>query len=251
MVYDEPYRWVEAVSNRREYLEEQLKTASPVVALPYDRGIAIVTFSSGTPKLYEIYDRIVMGGLGHPADLERLRAMILDMAHLEGFNRSPSDVTSRRLIQFGLAPSVKQAFEEIYRAPYIAKLLFAELGTNPEQDRYTTLQFDGAFAASDRYGVLAAAESFEGRMRAHLDGLSGPRERDLTTALREGFWTWGVGAADPSAEEGGIEAVLRDAVSGRISEAAVLDRHLPGLSKYRVLSHEELEPIIAAWRTRP
>ncbi len=46
----------------------------------------------------------------------------------------------------------------------------AELGTNPERDRYTILQFDGAFAASDRYGVLAATELFEGRMRARRPG---------------------------------------------------------------------------------
>ena len=54
-----------------------------------------------------------MGGTGHPADVERLRMTLLDMAHMEGFNRSVKDVTLKRLLQFGLAPALKQNFEEI------------------------------------------------------------------------------------------------------------------------------------------
>ena len=34
-MYEEPYRWVEAVGNRRQYLDEQFKQGSPVVALSY------------------------------------------------------------------------------------------------------------------------------------------------------------------------------------------------------------------------
>ena len=30
---EEPYRWVEAISNRREYIEHQLSGGSPIVAL--------------------------------------------------------------------------------------------------------------------------------------------------------------------------------------------------------------------------
>ena len=71
-MYEEPYRWVEAVGNRRPYLDEQFKQGSPVVALSYDAGILLATVSKGTPKLYEIYDRIALGGMGHPADLEKL-----------------------------------------------------------------------------------------------------------------------------------------------------------------------------------
>ena len=52
--------------------------------------------------------------MGHPADLEKLRFSLLEMAHVEGFNRSPSDVTGARLMKYGLAPTIKQAFEEIY-----------------------------------------------------------------------------------------------------------------------------------------
>ncbi|MGH7258935.1 MAG: proteasome subunit alpha, partial [Nitrospiraceae bacterium] len=127
-MYEEPYKWVEAVGNRRHYLDEQFRRGSPVVAASYADGIVLVTYTRGTPKLYEIYDRLALGGMGHPADLEKLRFTLLEMAHVEGFNRSPSDVTGSRLLKNGLAPIVKQAFEEIYKAPFIVKMLLAELG---------------------------------------------------------------------------------------------------------------------------
>ena len=98
-MYEEPYRWVEAVGNRRTYLDEQFRQGSPVVALGYDGGLLLTTVSKGTSKLYEIYDRIALGGMGHPADLEKLRFSLLEMAHTEGFNRSPSDVTGSRLVK--------------------------------------------------------------------------------------------------------------------------------------------------------
>ena len=112
-MYEEPYRWIEAVGNRRQYLDEQFTKGAPVVALAYADGILMLTVSRGTPKLYEIYDRIALGGMGHPADLEKLRFSLLEMAHVEGFNRSPSDVTGARLMKYGLAPTIKQAFEAV------------------------------------------------------------------------------------------------------------------------------------------
>jgi len=36
---EEPYRWVEAIATRRDYIEMQLATGSPVVALGYNEGI--------------------------------------------------------------------------------------------------------------------------------------------------------------------------------------------------------------------
>src|SRR5574340_82904 len=138
-MYEEPYRWVEAVGNRRQYLDEQFAQGAPVVALTYADGILLVTVSRGTPKLYEIYDRIALGGMGHPADLEKLRFSLLEMAHVEGFNRSPSDVTGSRLVKYGIAPVIKQAFEEVFKAPFIVKILLAELRQKREKDAFLTI----------------------------------------------------------------------------------------------------------------
>ena len=70
-MYEEPYRWVEAVGNRRQYLDEQFKQGSPVVALTYDGGILLTTVSKGTPKIYEIY-KAECAKHGVTPDMERL-----------------------------------------------------------------------------------------------------------------------------------------------------------------------------------
>jgi len=144
-MYEEPYRWVEAVGNRRRYLDDQFKQGSPVVALTYEGGILLTTVSKGTPKLYGIYDRLALGGMGHPTDLEKLRFSLLEMAHVEGFNRSPADVTGSRLVKYGIAPLIKQAFEEVYKAPFIVRILVAELGLKAEKDSLLTINYDGTF----------------------------------------------------------------------------------------------------------
>jgi proteasome alpha subunit len=39
---DEPYRWVEAISNRREYIENELATGSPTIGLSFSEGILLL-----------------------------------------------------------------------------------------------------------------------------------------------------------------------------------------------------------------
>ncbi len=125
---EEPYRWVEAIANRREYIEHQLAGGSPIVALAYKDGVLFLTLSRERQKIFEIYDRIAMGAIGHPGDIERLRMAAIEVASTEGFTRSTQDVSLRRLASFSLSPALKAAFEQIYGPPYLARMLFAELG---------------------------------------------------------------------------------------------------------------------------
>ena len=91
---DEPYRWVEAISNRREYIEHELATGSPTIGLSFSEGILLLTFGRDRRKIFEIYDRIAIGGIGHPGDIERLRMMAIELASTEGFTRSAADVSA-------------------------------------------------------------------------------------------------------------------------------------------------------------
>ena len=68
-MYEEPYRWIEAVANRRTYLDDQFSQGNPLIGLSFEEGILLLTSHRGTPQIYEIYDRIALGGMGHPADL--------------------------------------------------------------------------------------------------------------------------------------------------------------------------------------
>lgn len=268
-MYEEPYRWVEAVGNRRQYLDEQFTKGAPVVALAYADGIVMLTVSRGTPKLYEIYDRIALGGMGHPADLEKLRFSLLEMAHVEGFNRSPSDVTGARLMKYGLAPTIKQAFEEIYKAPFIAKILLAELGTKAERDLFLTINYDGNFEESRRWAALGATSAVQARMGRYLESQPGLVQASLSQAVDIALCAWAVGSlaqisreaidgessAVPASAEKSDEATaipdraillghVRQTVGEKSLECVLLERSGPGSSKYRALRPDELGALL-------
>ena len=266
-MYEEPYRWVEAVRNRRQYLDEQFKQGSPVVALTYDGGILLMTVSKGTPKLYEIYDRLALGGMGHPTDLEKLRFSLLEMAHVEGFNRSPSDVTGSRLVKYGVAPVIKQAFEEVYKAPFIVRILVAELGQKPEKDALLTINYDGTFEEVTGHAVLAATTAIQAKMLTYLKEQQ-PATLSLAQALDLALRAWAIGSlaqqqdeadqqteAKPPASGAGVVAAaisssdaliahVRGLAGERTIECAVLDRQAPGSSKYRSLTPTDLARLL-------
>jgi proteasome alpha subunit len=256
-MYEEPYRWVEAVGNRRQYLDEQFKLGSPIVAISCDVGIVLMTMSKGTPKLYEIYDRLALGGMGHPADLEKLRFNLLEMAHVEGFNRSPSDVTGSRLVKYGVAPVIKQAFEEVFKAPFIVKIVLAELGQKAGKDSFLTINYDGTFEEKRSYAVVSATTAVEQEMVMYLQQQPmASLEQALGAAVRA--WAVGNRAQGQAREEAGeqrdgkpssdqsstdrdaLYAHLRQCLAEKLLECAVLDRQVPGPSKYRTLDPDEL-----------
>src|SRR4051812_15169291 len=109
---EEPYRWVEAIANRREYIETQLASGSPIATVGFRDGILFLTVGRARPKVFEIYDRIAMGAIGHPGDIERLRMAAIELASTEGFTRSAADVSLRRLAYYSLSPLMKTAFEQ-------------------------------------------------------------------------------------------------------------------------------------------
>ena len=133
---DEPYRWVEAISNRREYIENELATGSPTIGLSFSEGILLLTFGRDRRKIFEIYDRIAIGGI------ERLRMMAIELASTEGFTRSRADVSLCPMVTYSFSPALKQAFEQIYGPPYLARILFAEIGGSQEEDLFVCLDYE-------------------------------------------------------------------------------------------------------------
>src|SRR5881398_1819477 len=171
---EEPYRWVEAIATRRDYIEMQLATGSPVVALGYDGGILLLTV--GQQKLFEIYDRIALGAIGHPGDIERLRMAAIELASTEGFTRSAGDVSLRRLVHYSLSPVMKSAFEQVYGAPFLARMLFAEVSAKPEEDLFLRVEYDGEIAtngatfaqARNDFAALSGTQQSREQMEALL-----------------------------------------------------------------------------------
>jgi proteasome alpha subunit len=213
-------------------------------------------FTVGRQKLFEIYDRIALGAIGHPGDIERLRMAAIELASTEGFTRSAADVSLRRLAYYSLSPVMKNAFEQIYGAPFLARLLFAEIGATAADDFFLRVEYDGAISVSPaknknwRFAVLSgsrgAAEQMEGFLRKeHRD------DEELSSALQLALDTWTLGqsgAAErkeiPSREQ--ICALRAERLGDGIIEAAVLDRKTAPTVRYRPVREAELADLTVA-----
>jgi len=252
---EEPYRWVEAIANRREYIEHQLSAGSPIVALSYADGVLLFTLSRERQKVFEIYDRIAMGGIGHPGDIERLRMVAIELCSTEGFARSSHDVSLRRLANYSLSPALKSAFEQVYGAPYLARLLFAELGRGGAPDLFLRLDYDGSIhtngggfgRAFEEFGVISGTKTSAGRMEQFL------RDRETTkmhfpAALRTAAEAWSLGhlslnLGDDAGEELPAHSKIIEHRDEQLTQAAVecavLDRASTLPMTWRAISEEE------------
>jgi proteasome alpha subunit len=231
---EEPYRWLDAISNRREYIRDQLKGGTPAFAVSRPEGILLLGVGQGQSKVFEIYDRLGLVALGHPVDIEKLRQAAIEAAHLEGFNRSSRDVTLRRLISFALSSMLKNAFEQIFAPPIIAESIFAELGDTQAHDNLARLHYDGdhSYATS---AVLVAhrdsaaeVEAGEWISKNLAPGDPLPKVASVCLAagqlLNEGKSFQGVSLSEPQLQ-----------IPGKVIESALLDRQKPGPVHYRRL----------------
>ncbi len=255
---EEPYRWVEAIANRREYIEAQLAPGSPIAALGYRDGILFVTLSQTRQKIFEIYDRIAMGTIGHPGDIERLRMAAIELASTEGFTRSATDVSLRRLVHYSLSPVMKSAFEQIYGPPYLARMLFAEVGERPEEDLFLRVDYDGEIAtngatyaqARQDFAALSGTQQSRELMEALL-ATEHAQDANLETVLNSALDAWSIGhmtLQTDDAKEAPDRAAVRKHREEQLTnagiEAALLERDASRAIRYRSLSDKELRPLI-------
>ena len=206
----------------------------------------IFGFAPQPGKIYEIYDRIALGGVGHPADVEKLRMNLLDMAHLEGFNRSAQDVTSTRLLQFGIAPALKQNFEEIQRAPYIIRLLLVEL-TEQGKPNFFRMNYDGHWETFKNGTAIAGDEKVMDWLQREIQ--KQPFESySLEQALQKAAKLWDesrkIKSKDSEDEKDNeLPETLKEAFDQWYLEGAVLTEKSMSKAIYRSLSEDEINKL--------
>jgi proteasome alpha subunit len=255
---EEPYRWVEAIANRREYIETQLASGNPIAAVSFRDGILFLTVGRTGQKIFEVYNRIAMGAIGHPGDIERLRMAAIEVASTEGFTRSAADVSLRRMAHYSLSPALKTAFEQIYGAPYLARLLFAEVGATPEEDLFIRVEYDGAIATNGAtlsqrhqdYAALSGTRQSSDLMESYLKSEHKP-ESDFKSALTTALDAWSVGhmALGPEAvkelpEKSAVVKHRQEQLGTAGVEAGILERESKAAIRYRALSDEDVRSTI-------
>ena len=242
---EEPYRWLEAVGNRREYVRDQLKSGTPVFAVSLPDGILLLGVGAGHSKVFELFDRHALAALGHPADVEKIRQAAIDAAHLEAFNRAPEDVSLRRLVAFGLSPQLKTNFEQIFSAPFLVELLLAELGPEPDRDMIARLHFDGAFQLHGGGSVIAANQPEpEAAARKWLtESLAGRSGREeVAETLLQTWWclTENKSFTDALPSEAERRDGWRKGINGRVVEIGWLARQSSRRARYELLTLAQL-----------
>jgi proteasome alpha subunit len=236
-----PYDFNQSTAHRVDYVEERLRSGSPVVGVSYDGGVLLLAIKRGQRKIFEIYDQIMFAALGNQSDVEAVRLASIDFAHQEGFARSPDDVSVQRLVGFAISPPLKRSFGDPLSTPNVLRALFVEMGKTPERDAFFVLNYDGEFSSASRFAVAAGSDGSEESMRESLEKELSENIPDFAAALRAAANAWRAGMRPISDDEvpeddDPLTEALRE---GRV-EAAILDRNTPRESKFRLLREDEL-----------
>ena len=255
------YDWNQSLQQRNEYVEDRLKDGSPIVAVSFDDGILLLTLRSAQQrKVFDIYDRLIMGAIGKQSDIESLRLAAIDNAHKEGFERSPDDVSIQRLVGFALSPAIKRIYNDQQTIPLTVRAVFAEMGKTSAEDHLFVLGYDGEFAVKVGCAVAAGTPFAETEAEKVL---TEAKPATISDALKYAITAWGVGkvhlapAPERPKEDDGEEEekprdpaqAVRDLLSkGGTVEAGMLSRSSRRESKFRLLEAGEVEPLLTVYR---
>lgn len=259
-----PFEFNEAIGHRREYVEDKLREGSPVVGISFDTGLLLLTIRRTQRKVFEIYDRLIFAGIGNQSDLEAIRVGAIDVAHKEGFERSPDDVTAHRIVGFALSPPLKRLFGDQWNMPAVLRALFGELGRTPAEDVFFTLNYDGEFTQAHHFAAIAGTTEAEDRMALWLMGVGPETTRDQ--AIERALKAWAVGAMESRRSKMGkddeeepdplrdideaeqIAGLLREELKTGQVEVGLLDRQTHRESKFRLLGNADLESFLKDYR---
>jgi proteasome alpha subunit len=258
-----PYEWNESINQRNDYIEDKLKEGSPVVAVSYDNGLLLLTLRRSQRKIYEIYDRLMFSAIGNQSDIESIRTGAIDIAHREGFSRSPDDVSIQRIVGFAVSPSIKKIYADPFAAPVVLRALFAELGKKAAEDHLFIVSYDGEFISNQQMAAIAGTPFAESQMIDYLKSVTGETESTtLDNALKAAIHAWGIGRmqTDPDAEEADdsepandkkadVRAFVNERLEdGWVVEAAVLERATTRESRYRLLTESQVSGAAASFK---
>lgn len=135
------------------------------------------------------------------------------------------------------------------------------MGTKPERDTFLTVNYDGTFEEASQCAALAASPEVHKTMVAAMTKGLNEATPPLREALRIALQAWAVGSSLqrksdqeesqgatvagkaselPLPDEAALLAHLRETLSEKTIECAVLERQTPDPSKYRIIKADEL-----------
>jgi proteasome alpha subunit len=251
------YDWQQTLAEKADYADSRLQNGSPVVAVSYDEGILFLTMRKGQGKLFEVYDRLAMGALGNPSDLEAVRQFAVDFSHREGYQRSSEDVSVQRVVGFAISPAFKKAFSDPRTMPIVLKAVFGQLGETAEDDVLLVLGYDGEFHHREGVAFIAGNNDAQQRMDEVLKKPNVTNQKSaLELALKAwvaGYWRPGADGSDREHNEDEIllppkdehNQLLREMLEdGSRIEAVLLERDTQRERKYRLIDADAIKSLL-------
>ncbi|MFZ4507533.1 MAG: 20S proteasome subunit A/B [Fimbriimonas sp.] len=220
-----PYDWQEGIGHRAGYVEARLKHGSPVVAVSRPEGILMLSYRRQSPKIYEIYDRLILSSVGQQSDIESIRVAALEFAHQEGFQRSEQEVTIQRVVS-AISGSIKRSFGDFGSTPVIARSLFAEVAATPEEDAFMVLDYDGDYALHRGKAIVSGGDAAGEAVLERLQFASDSSTLDEAVEALDAAWRQ-LASSDPASET--------DPADGLTREVILLDRSEARLNRFRDL----------------
>ena len=174
-----PHDWQENMRQRASFVESKLAHGLPVLMVSLDSGILAFTMRRETPKIYEIYDRLIYGAIGQQSDIENLRISSLEFTHKEGYERSEEDVTIKRVVA-AMSEPLKKNFNDYQVAPLVVRSIFAEVAEAPEKDIYYLMNYDGDYKLTTQSIAIAGTPNEEQSTKNQLAEIAGQKMSDST-----------------------------------------------------------------------
>jgi len=162
------------------------------------------------------------------------------------------------LVHYSLSPLMKGGFEQIYGPPYLARMLFAEVGQRPEDDLFLRVEYDGEIASNGAtfaqvrqdFGVLSGTKQSRELMESFLKS-EHRADASFETALKAAVDAWAIGHMTLQTddvkglpERTAVAKYRQEQLANTGIEAGVLERDTSMAIRYRSLSDTELRPLI-------
>jgi len=215
------------MKDRSDFAHKGIGRGKSVVGLEYADGLLFVAEnpSATLHKISEIYDRIAFAGVGKYSEFEDLRIAGVRLADVRGYSYDREDVRARDIAN-GYSQALSTIFTQQMK-PYEVEILVAEVADDHGRNELYHILFDGT--VTDEHGFVGIG----GHADTLTEALKGTYQEgwDLPAAIRE------AASALSSAEGRQIEPAS--------IEAGVLDRTRPQRRKFRRLSDDEVERILA------
>jgi hypothetical protein len=153
---------------------------------------------------------------------------------------------------------MKTAFEQVYGPPYLARMLFAEVGERPEDDLFLRVEYDGEIAtngatyarAQQDFAVLSGTRQSRELMEAFLKTQYAP-DASFEAALTCALDAWNIGHMSLQAgdvkelpERAAVRKYRKEQLANSGIEAALLERDARKAIRYRLLLDTELRSLI-------